>query len=324
MRVVLVVSVVALAAVLGWIGGSLAPESEPAPRATGPTITRAGSETGLLVHAAPGWRTARTAPDIPGIDTADAAVFAPWEGATSRVVVAFLPLADESLLPPELLDALKGPLPEAESAHFASRSSLVYRELPFGSRDTVVDVFAAPTLEGVITAACVRKTNVVEAATGCRSGVADVVAPGSPIPAGEDAAFLQRLRTVTDRLSEQRTALRADLGTGTAPGRRLVRPARALAEAYGDALEELAPFAADTGPSAETLAHLRWLRSAYGRLAVAAELVEPRRFAAARSAIDGGERRLAAELTSIYTLLRGEAALTNRRREAALEEAALQ
>jgi hypothetical protein len=234
-----------------------------------------------------GWAPLRTGPDVPGFEGARA-TFA--RSGDADVVLALLPAARRSLLPPEL-DAARSP---ASSRPRVARAGEIraYHYVLASDGERVLDVLVAPTTQGVATVAC---SSTVVAPGQCEVALRGLrLARGSFLPLGADAAFLARLPAVAAALDAQRVRLRtrlsrASLSEGAA------RTAARLAGAYAVAGRALRPLVAARSEAATVLL-LDKLRVRYGRLAGALRARDRAAFQRRARAIGRAESALAAEL----------------------------
>jgi hypothetical protein len=260
-----------------------------APRhATPPPAGRTVAAGDLRLTLPEGWAPVRTGPDIPGFEGARAA-FA--RSGDADVVLALLPAARRSLLPPGLDTAKNRGSSRPRVARAGEIRAYHYVLASEGQR--VLDVLVAPTTQGIATVAC---SSTVVAPGQCEVALRGLrLARGSFLPLSADAGFLARLPAVAAALDAQRVRLRTRL-TRASLSEGAARTATRLAGAYAAAGRALRPLVVARSEAATVLL-LDKLRVRYGRLAGALRAHDRAVFERRARAIGRAESALAAELS---------------------------
>ncbi len=292
----------AIGALLGaLLGRSLAGDPSPAPAPRHATAAPATSvAVGDLRFALPvRWAAATSGPVVPGFARARTAYASSW---SARAAIALLPPADPTLLPPALA-AARGPgSPPPLVVHAAGVRAYHYVLVLPGDR--VLDVYAAPTTRGTATVACAV---ILYTPAECDPAVGALrLARGSFLPLSADAAFLEALPAVVDRLNARRGPLRERLiRARTSPGG--ARTAARLGAAYAAAARALRPLVPAAGGARTTVRTLARLATAHAAVARALKRVDHPAFSRAARDIRVGESRLGRALAHWQRALRGAA-----------------
>jgi hypothetical protein len=287
--------IAAVAALAGWLAGSVTEteQNRPAP-------ARQAVDLGPAAVAVAGsWRESERPPGVPGLDPARTAVFDPLPGLSVSAILTVAPVEDWTLVPPALAAVVRGPIPQPRKATVAGLPAWRYRDLTIARPGGMMDVTVVPTSAGTIALACVASRSLWSVANDCAVGVQRVALDGARAFAPHaDLALRLRLPAVIAALDAQRVSDRRALrSTRTARGQ--ARAATRLAAAHDSAARRLAPAAAAEGASADTVAALERVATAYRDLAVSARRERPAAFARARRDVRSADAELAAALARL-------------------------
>jgi hypothetical protein len=291
-----------IAALLGAVlASALSDGSGHAPSGTAPKPPARIVAAGDLRFVLPGrWTVAASGPRVPGFEGAHPLFVRSWNAS---VVIALLPPAGPSLLPPRLAAARRpgGPLPIVIRA---GRVRAYHYALVLGN-DRVVDVYTAPTSRGTATVAC---TGILYMPAECDLAVSALrLAHGSFLPLNADTAFLEALPAVMARLNVTRARLRGRLAA--APGvEGGARAAVLLGAAYARAGRDLRPLVATGGRGNATTDAFGRLRTDYARLAGTLRHRDRAGFGRMARVIRADESRLARTLAGWQRAIRAAAA----------------
>jgi len=208
----------------------------PAPRSAAPDVIVRGA---LAVNLPAGWRQQRDAATLPDLRLSDRVALAdPATGV--RLVAGFATGESETLLPKRFIEAVGRPLPRAQPVVMESGLEGVhYFGLSPESGGLLLDVYVAPTSEGILTAACIAR-RVGSLLDSCFKGVAGITLKrGQPLPFGRDAAFRDALRAEVAELEAADAIARRRLAEA-ATARDQVRVLEELRATYNDAARALA------------------------------------------------------------------------------------
>jgi len=296
----LVALCVAAAAVGVLLARAMAGDDEPARPAPRPAPTAAATVSlavgDLRVEVPEGFTRTRERPRIPGMDRPGALVLQGY----GQVAVAQVPPEAPSLLPAAAAERLEGGLPQPAEVRAGAVRALHYPELSGLVPDQLVDLYVVPTTHGNATVACLGHAAAAAECEQILDGLA--LGPARPLPL-RDAAFLQALPGVVERLNAERGPARATLARAqTRAGR--AKAARAVGAAYAAAADTLAPTARPDAESAATVAALRALAGAYDRLGAASEARDPSAYQAAARDVRRGEREVGRRLAALDGALR--------------------
>ena len=261
------VAAVVVAAVGGWLIASKV-LSEPAalPEAR-PTTVRLGSSAELALRA--GWQPVEKVPLIPGVGGAQARAFAPADGGAGRMVVALLPDESGAGLPRATAAALRTPIgKDVQRTTIGGLRGAGYTALALKGVSGIADVYAVPTVAGVLAVACVAPLDDPLPVGTCPG---DIVTVAARKPAVGDP--LVRLRAklpgIVTSLNRARRSGRRDLREG-ATSKAQARAAARLAAAYRDAARSVSGLAPKSDPAAELPAAFTRAAAAYVALEAAA------------------------------------------------------
>jgi hypothetical protein len=240
------VAAVIAAGAAGWlaggVGGGVAPSLVPAA-----AVTTVGPAS-LVV---PGEWEAVAAPR-------GTLAFSAAPGLPARVLIAFSPRLDRSLVPGALQAAIGAEIGRPHKAELGGLPAWTYGPVDVGRLTAQVTV--APTTRGVLGVACTAPAGTWNVARDCHAGLDAVrldagIRPLRPAP---DLAFRQALPAVVAGLDAWRVSGRAALR------RRASRrgAARRLARAHAAAAARLAPLATP-GPSTALVSALQRDAGAY-------------------------------------------------------------
>jgi hypothetical protein len=301
--VLLLLGLPLIAALLGAllasvIGGGEGNAPRRAARTPSPRVVSAGDLRFVLPDR---WTPASTGPRAPGFGDARALFVRSWN---AQVAVALLPPTSPSLLPPPLAAAARRPGVPAPLVVRAGRVRAYHYALVLGNA-RVVDVYAAPTTRGTATITC---AGILYMPAECDLAVSAVrLARGSFLPLSADAAFLEALPAVVERLNATRARLRGRLAAAaTVDGG--ARTAARLAATYAAADRALRPLATARGDARATVRTLARLRTAHAELAAALRAHDRGGFERAARAVRTDESRLERALARWQRALRAGSA----------------
>jgi hypothetical protein len=290
-------AVMAVAGTAGAIAGSSGDEpSAPAP----PRV--AALDAGAANVSVPAtWQRTQDGPAIPGLEFDEPASVA---GAGGELVTGRLPTAGgELLLTEEFLDSLPEPPKAGEAVKLGPVEAYRYAGLRPEGFEQPLQLYVAPTNQGVIGIACVSAADGFMAA--CEEAASTLKLDGAePFPLGPDPAFADRLDKALGELGDKRRAReaalrkaktrRAQAAAADAVGARYTAARRAL----GD------PRANPTvRPAAEEIAAaLDGLTKAYEDLADAARRGRETSYSRARQAVTRADRRFRTAVADLSEL----------------------
>jgi hypothetical protein len=284
---ILALAAALVGAALGWLlvrGGERAvPIARPVAQ---PTSVNAG---GLTLALPEGFSRDPGAPTLPGLDGPGTVRLR----AYSRVLISPVQATGPTLLPAALVRRAQGQLPPPTVSRVGRLRVAAYTEVPGLSSTGLVNLYAVPTTRGTTVLACYGHP---AAPYECKILLERMrLTEGRLLDPAGDAAFLQVLPGVVDRLDAQRRTARARLARAvTRQGR--AAGARALADAYRQAADRLAPSVAAGRPPESTLRQLEALATDYRSLASASEARDREAYRRAAQDISSGEDQLAREL----------------------------
>jgi hypothetical protein len=251
----------------GALGWAIAREDGPpggAARAAAGTTGAVVASGDVRLTLPQGWSRIGGRARLPGFDDRQIALLRGWN---VDVALDQLPARHHSLLPPALVARVRD-LPRPATVKAGARRAQRYAGLRLAGGASV-DVYVTPTTRGTVVWACWSAASV--------RGECDVVLPrlrllrGRFLPVGPDAAFLEGLPHVIERLNLARQRGRAALGrAATADGGR--RAARLLAAAYETAAADLRPLVTAASAASTTVRVLERLGRRHRRLAAALRL----------------------------------------------------
>jgi hypothetical protein len=295
--------VLVLAALLGYLLGHQ-PARAHTPRRE-PTSTT--SVAGVLLQVPARWRSASSAPEIPGLDLQDAAVFAPSGNASGAGLVAgALPAGQPSPLPPALLAHLRRQ-PTTAVVDLQEAQAYRYTDLSIAGSDRTVAIYVVPSPGGQPTAlACYASPAQAGELAACQRIVATLALAGrsqgySLTPQPE---YAQQLSAMVATLDAKRSSLRARMGA-SASARRVQQLADGLGGAFAQAagaLSGLEPTLANGAAQSALSGALLTAHSAYSALANAAARRDAGAYSAARGRVEAAESAVDTALQA-YSLL---------------------
>jgi hypothetical protein len=287
---------VAAAGTLAALAGSgAAAVLRPAKPASPPDRIASVGPARLVVPA--DWRTVSpSSAGVAALEVERAAVFQPASRPWTRVVVAFDPAVEPSLIPDELRSAavLAGQVPRPTRVR--GWPAWIYHADPAraGGRDGSVTAFA--TTAGVLAVACTSVAGQ-QADSNCASEISSVAVPGArALVPSRSLALEVHLPAVVDRLNRSRSKHRARLnGAHTNESQALA--ARLLDVDHRAAARSLRSLG---GPAAAPLIRdLTNVADAYGALARAADDASPGEFASAATGIRHAEALLTGGVAAV-------------------------
>ena len=295
LRVLLPLAAVAIAVPAGWWLADRR-SSEP-PARVGPPVVTVGA---VQAQLSSDWEPAkRGVAPVKGLEQVPTRVFTPYPGLDAFAVVALAPADDPSLVPAAVLKGLPARPGKPVPSRIAGHDAWVYRSLPAGGRDRLMDLHVLPTTAGVLAVACVAERLSFGAVLDCGQRIEKVtVAGGQVLTPNPDLAMAGRLATVLPKFNRSRASGRAALRRARTPAGQ-AGAARALGLTHRQAAGSLAPFATKGRPSAAVVGSFERGARAYGQLGRAAANGWPGRFALARRAVLKAERALRRGLAAL-------------------------
>ena len=272
----------------GWVLASKLTSKPVDVRAGSPATVRLGGAE-LVLRS--GWRPASRPVKLPGVAGAGARVLAPRSAGAGRLVVALLP-GTTAGLPSATQAALRLPLGSAQRVKVAGLDGVGYTALALRGVPGLADVYAFPTVAGVLTIGCVAPIDDPLPVGSCPGDVLSIAAHRTAA-ADPRARLKARLPAVMAKLNAARRHDRAALRSA-ATSTRQARYALRLVRAYGAAAAAVAPVVPRTGTGAALPARLRAAGGAYRALSVAAAHHDRRGWARARARVGAAERAVAA------------------------------
>jgi hypothetical protein len=232
-----------------------------------------------------GWVPAADAPRLPGMDFARPPIALVHRVSSARVVAGILPATSRSLLPAEFLAGVRGRLPAGERVMIGGRlDARHYAGVTHSALAGLLDVYVAPSTEGVVTVACLADA-VSALLHDCWTAVSRVsLSRGRAVALGPHSAFRQVLLTSIRALDAAEAVARRRLSTASTPQEQAQAVAQ-LPRAYGGAAAALAPLASPS-PAA------RGVIDALQQAQRASAGFERSLRRADRTAFDGARRRL--------------------------------
>jgi hypothetical protein len=282
-------AVLLLAGALGWVVAQRVAERPAVPEATATTLT-AGA---LKLRVGSAWAPA--APEkLPGLS--GQAAWAPYAGFSVRVT-STLVARDAALPALAALSRATGGLPQPRTVRVAGLAMREYSSIALGR--TRLDLYLLETTGSVLTLACTRSATEPGVGGSCLDAVETLtlagtqpVTPSRALPLGSAAvAAIHRLNTA-------RTKSRAALAHAKLPRFQAAAAGR-LERAHAAAARAIAPLSPVSGAARRLTAELRATAAAYRRLAAAGHAVNRTRWARAKTAVAGAERRLHAALAGV-------------------------
>jgi hypothetical protein len=275
-----------------WAGGHAAPAESPAPA----QVRQVSAGTGRLTVPSSWEPTRLSAAGLSGLTPAKSAALSPGAGTPAWMVATVAPADHPSLVPLVLRRLLRGPLPPARETRLGGHGAWLYTGLITRGGRTL-ELTVQPTTAGVLTVACVSRSDASPARSLCGGAVTSAsVREATTLVPAPSVALALGLAPRLEALDRRRVTMRAKLGRADSAGAQ-ERLARRLAGAHAGAAEALAPLAATAG--APLIDSLRTVASAYARLATAVAGGSGAAFSASRRDLDAEESRLASVVGSV-------------------------
>jgi hypothetical protein len=295
-----VLPVLVLVALIGYLAGH--GHSGGAPT----EAKRTASAGSVLLAYPPGWRTARTAPAIPGLTIAHAVVLAPnGDAAHVGLVAGQLPAGEPSVLPRPFVASMRT-FPETNVVNLVEVNAFRYSRLSIPGYGLALTLYAVPSPAGPPTIiACYASGALLADMRTCQQIVDTLTLTGQAQTADltPNAAYARGLSTAIRLLDERRGRLRRELALHAA-GASMQRLATGLAAVFADTAASLSPlepsFIAGRAQSA-LIESIRRTQSAYTALAAATE-ASPAGLAAARAQVYKAEGQVNEALESFAFL----------------------
>jgi hypothetical protein len=243
------------------------------------------------------WRTVSpSSAGVAGLEAERAAVFQPASRPWTRVVVAFNPTVEPSLIPDELRSAavLAGGAPKPTRVR--GWPAWIYHAGPARAGGRGGSVTALATTAGVLAVACTSVAGQ-QADSDCASEVSSVAVPGARVLVPSRSLALElHLPAVVDRLDRRRSKHRARLN-GAPTNESQALAARLLGVDHRAAARSLRSLG---GPAAAPLIRdLTNVADAYRALARAADDASPGEFASAATGIRHAEAGLTGGVAAV-------------------------
>jgi hypothetical protein len=283
-----------MAALIGWfIASKVLSEPAALPEAR-PTTVRLSPSAEIALRA--GWEPVEKVPRVPGLEGASAHAFAPADGGAGRMVTIMLPGQSGDALPKETAAALNTPLgKDVQRTTIGGLRGAGYTALALRGVSGIVDVYAVPTVAGVLAVACVAPLDDPLPVGTCPGDIVTVAAR-KPEPAADPLAKLRaRLPGIVTSLNRTRRSARRDLRSG-ATSKAQARSAARLADAYRSAARSVAAVAPKTGFASELPAAFTRTAAAYDALEFAATRHSKKSWRRARLRVNAAERVAKARL----------------------------
>jgi hypothetical protein len=262
-------------------------------RTSGAGAVRTVTGGGLRLTLPPNWTPARRPPTVPGVRFRRPIAFRERQFDV-RIVAERLPLTSSTLLPPGLEPRLARPPGKPAIVRLgAGLRAHRYVGLVLRGSGRTLDVYAAPTTEGVATIVCSVEQAWRAAADSCEEVAASLVVPrAAGLPLRPDTAFRATLPHTVRVLIAARRDGRQGLATAATSRQQAIRAVE-LANAYRAASRTLDPLVrADDGAPARTVKALNRTARAYERLAAAARTGDTRGYRGASGEIVNADRAL--------------------------------
>lgn len=195
----------------------------------------------LTIEVPPGWSATAEPPGLPEMSFSRPILLAK-SASNVRVAADALPATSETLLPAGFVAGMSAALPTPDRIAMGHElRGYHYAGLSGAGAGPVVDIYVAPTTEGVVTVVCLGDA-VTSLLDDCWSVVSRMsLSRGRPLPLGSDAAFRQALLTRQSDLDAAEAVARrrlADAGTPTEQAEAV----SGLPAAFRDAAAALAPL----------------------------------------------------------------------------------
>ncbi len=288
------VAAVVVAALIGWVVASkVLSEPDALPEAR-PTTVRLSPSAEIALRA--GWEPVEKVPRVPGLEGRSARAFAPADGGAGRMVTVLLPNESGDGLPRETAAALRTPLgKDVQRTTIGGIRGAGYTALALKGVSGIVDVYAIPTVAGVLAVACVAPLDDPLPVGTCPGDIVTVAAR-KPEPAADP---LERVRAklpgIVTSLNRVRRAGRRDLREG-ATSKAQARAAARLADAYRGAARATAAVAPKSGTASDVPAAFARTAVAYDALEAAATRHSKTAWRRARVEVNAAEKAAKARL----------------------------
>jgi hypothetical protein len=287
-RLVLIaaVALMTFAGALGWVLGGILHSKHAGATTLSDRVVSAG-DARVLVDG--NWAPAPAGKELAATaGLTDLTSFAPLPGLPGQTWVARAALDGPTLLPAGLR-ARVSTLPAPVKTKLAGRPAWRYPAMKLRSGG-LLEVTAAPTLEGVLLAGCEAGPASWSTVVGCGNGIHGVTGPAPLVPSA-GLAFHARLKPVVARLDAARAAAGGALRrAGRASGQQAA--AQKLADAHRSAARALSPLAPAKGAERAAVQRLGAAAFAYRTLAKAAGRRDRRAYGRARAAVGRTNRAL--------------------------------
>ena len=288
------VTAVVVAAVFGWFVGATVRSARAALPAGGPTTVRLSPSAEIALRA--GWERVEKVPRVPGLEGASARAFAPADGGAGRMVTVLLPNLIGDGLPSETAAALRTPLgKDVQRTTVGGIRGAGYTTLALKGVSGIVDVYAIPTVAGVLAVACVAPLDDPLPVGACPGDIVTVAAR-KPEPAADPLDRVRaKLPVIVTSLNRVRRAGRRDLREG-ATSKAQARAAARLAGAYRGAARATAAVAPNSGTASDLPAAFTRAAVAYDALGAAATRHSKTAWRRARVKVNAAEKAAKARL----------------------------
>ena len=290
----LVVVLAVVGFLVGHSGSGDEPSSDQQRVASGP----------LAVSPPSSWRLVETEFNVPGLHLSDGTRLAPG-GTPSRGVleVGTTDAKTPTLLPASFVKRLDRAPPRDDPVRLGDLEAYRYADVQVRGFNRRLNVYVAPTTEGVATIACTAPEAVAAAfMPDCESAATTLeLQSGDAYPLGADTAYSKKLNATMRKLNAARSnQTRALRQAKTARGQ--AQAAASLAGAYRSAAQALASTQVSpelATQNARVVRALRQASAAYGQLAGAARKANKGAYRAATRDVASAERDLRRALASV-------------------------
>jgi serine/threonine protein kinase len=285
-------------AVVGFLAGRSGSDDEPS------NDGRRVAAGPLAISPPSSWRPAQTAFAVPGLRLSDEAALAPdGNDAKGVLAVGTTNATGPTLLPATLLRRLDRAPPRDDPVSLGDFDAYRYADLTVRGFKRRLNVYVAPTTEGVATVACAAPIQVSGAfMPDCEAAATTLeLVSGDAYPLGADPAYSRKLNATIKKLNAARSKQTRTLRQAkTARGQ--AKAASALAGAYGSAARTLASTQISPELAARNARVVRALRqasAAYTRLAAAARGANKGAYRAASRQVAAAEQDLRRALAAV-------------------------
>jgi len=288
---------VVVAALIGWfVASKLLSEPAALPEAR-PTTVRLSSSAEIAVRE--GWQPVEKVPRVPGLEGASAHAFAPVDGGAGRMITVLLPNESGDGLPKATAAALRTPLgKDVQRTTIGGLRGAGYTALALRGVSGIVDVYAVPTVAGVLAVACVAPLDDPLPVGTCPGDIVTVAAR-KPEPAADPLAKVRaQLPGIVTSLNRTRRSARRDLRSAVT-SKAQARSAARLAGAYRSAARATAAVAPTSGPASELPAAFARAAAAYDALEFAATRHSRKSWRRAQVKVNAAEKAAKARLDAV-------------------------